>query len=61
MALNPPLSRRTMSIISSPKKCAGVTIGTGTGTIAIGDGIAGIGVTGAGIGGIAITGEPSAI
>ena len=51
MALNPPLSRKTMSIISSPKKCAGVTIGTGTGTIAIG----------AGIGGIAITGELSAI
>jgi hypothetical protein len=50
-----------MSIISSRNKCAGVTIGTGTGTVAIGDGIAGIGVTGAGIGGIAITGELSAI
>jgi hypothetical protein len=44
---NPPLSRKTMSIASSPNRCGGAITGTGDGTAVIG---VGDGVTGAGIG-----------
>ena len=57
MLLSPRSSRRTMSIISGPNRCAGAIIGIGTGTGVIGAGIVGITVTGDGTAIGAVTAE----